>query len=565
MTEGISRSAGLADLVRERLRPPDAEFGRRERALYARLATAGNGGAEVFEIGAALPCEPWRFPEPDTQARRRLRWLEMRLSGIAATFPDVAVEVEMCRMTCDLVEGMWRRRVHDSHHQDADAPAGDEQRCGCALCVSLPVAPARKYGDYTWRRSDGRPLETKIRPYRRELDCVLTGGWRWTRTLNDTDRDLGLRWRYEDDILALHEYKRIVADLDAAAVDRRMREGLADRFSVHGARALVVGLFAEYKRRVDEYWLDRHARGAVSLRTANPFDTGSYALLQLMDCLFWHVPPETELWWEPHVAALVMCRVLDDMTDVRADAVSGEINNFWLSAMTTHTKAVYAACAIAMIKFGCTPEAHGLMWNSWLMPTTMVWQGLAGRHALWFDGITPTLAFTAGAGTPGEDCPLCRLRPHSGDGLLTGGLTLSSGPRPTVNVLGDRAGALVERCRREAPAVWPLLREELAAFEALHGLWRGRVDSSWEILRRTYIAAVLAVSAGDVGTERARTVQADSAVVGAAEFHTLHQPPAAAEDTALLAYMFGCAHPHFLWNCLGYPSGQQVFGDWLDG
>jgi len=36
------------------------------------------------------------------------------------------------------------------------------------------------------------------------------------------------------------------------------------------------------------------------------------------------------------------------------------------------------------------------------------------------------------------------------------------------------------------------------------------------------------------------------------------------EDIALLAYMFGGAHPHFLWNCTGYRS-TAVWGDWLDG
>lgn len=32
----------------------------------------------------------------------------------------------------------------------------------------------------------------------------------------------------------------------------------------------------------------------------------------------------------------------------------------------------------------------------------------------------------------------------------------------------------------------------------------------------------------------------------------------------MLAYMFGRAHPHFLWNATGYrPTGFE--GDWLDG
>ena len=31
-----------------------------------------------------------------------------------------------------------------------------------------------------------------------------------------------------------------------------------------------------------------------------------------------------------------------------------------------------------------------------------------------------------------------------------------------------------------------------------------------------------------------------------------------------LAYLTGCAHPHFLWNCLGHASAQ-IHSDWLDG
>ncbi|HET7330994.1 hypothetical protein, partial [Dyella sp.] len=86
-------------------------------------------------------------------------------------------------------------------------------------------------------------------------------------------------------------------------------------------------------------------------------------------------------------------------------------------------------------------------------------------------------------------------------------------------------------------------------------------DTTWKILSRTYIAAVIATL---IDGSRARDIQLDSSIVGAELFASLHQVPSGKEDTALLAYMFGCAHPHFLWNCLDY-TPTAVSGDWLDG
>ena len=116
--------------------------------------------------------------------------------------------------------------------------------------------------------------------------------------------------------------------------------------------------------------------------------------------------------------------------------------------------------------------------------------------------------------------------------------------------------------RQRLRLAWKLVAE-LHAFEALHGPWYGNIDSTWEILRRTYVAAVEASSAAP-STDRARQVQQDSGVVGSEQFHTLHDPQTGREDTALLAYMFGGAHPHFLWNATGHRP-TSVEGDWLDG
>ena len=248
--------------------------------------------------------------------------------------------------------------------------------------------------------------------------------------------------------------------------------------------------------------------GTTALPQSTPLDKPAYTVLQLMDCLFWHVSPDAELWQEEHLASLVLCRVLNDMTDVRADAVTGEVSNFWLSSMSTHDKALYGACVLALIKYGCMPEAHGSLWNTWLMGTTVVWEGLTGRHALWFDGITN--------GLPPEDgCLLCGIEPDACAGLLTDGVALRTGPTPTVAALGPRAALLSAHCRAEHPEAWRLFDRELAAFEALHGEWRGDVGTTWAILRRTYVAGVLASLAGG---ESAREVQVGSGEVGAELF-----------------------------------------------
>ncbi|PWI20336.1 hypothetical protein DI272_06080 [Streptomyces sp. Act143] len=499
----------------------------------------------------ALPLAGPAYLAPDEEGQARLRALDAGLRVIEAAFPQVGTDAEICRLTCAMLEGAWRSRALAPPREEKPATA-----CTCALCRRLPVPPARTLDDYGWRQSAGRPLAVKTWPYRRELDSVLTGGWSWTRQMNDLEHDLGHRHRFEDDILVFHEYKRVVDTIDTTRLTQLIEGRLAENFSTNTARALVAGLFAAHKRSVDEYWLRQHGSGSVTLPQTNPLSHGTYSALQMMDCLFWHVAPDAELWQEENLASLLLCRVIDDMADVRADALTGEISNFWLADLPAHTKALYAACAIAIVKYGCTPEAHEPMWNTWLMTTTIVWMGLTGRHALWFDGITEDLP-------PAEGCPLCDLQPNPCTGILTGGTTLTVAPRASVRALSDRAAELSARCKDQHPRAWPLFDAELHAFEAVHGPWSGDVDNAWEILRRTYVAGVEA-SLAEPSPERARGVQVDAGLVGSERFHVLHDPRTGREDIALLAYMFACAHPHFLWNATGYRPGD-VAGDWLDG
>ncbi|MGW3284933.1 hypothetical protein ACWDR3_09835 [Streptomyces sp. NPDC001002] len=542
----------LARLLLDRINGSTEEYLGCQSAAQQRLDALGSPRVgTTLHVEGALHLAQTAFLPPDEEGHARLRHLDASLDLIEAAFPQVGTDVEVCRLSCAMLEGAWRSR--------ALAPPREEEQatdCACPLCRRLPTPPARTLDDYRWRQSAGRPLTVKTWPHRRELDSVLTGGWSWTRQMNDLERDLGHRHRFEDDILVFHEYKRVIETIDTTQLTEHVEGRLAENFSTNSARALVSGLFAAHKRSVDEYWLRQHEAGSVTLPQSNPLGQSTYSILQMLDCLFWHVAPDTELWQEENLASLLLCRVIDDMADVRADALTGEISNFWLAGMPTHTKALYAACAIAIVKYGCMPEAHDPMWNTWLMTTTIVWMGLTGRHALWFDGITAGLP-------PAEECPLCDLQPNPCSGILTHGTTLTIAPRRTVPALSARTAELSARCRAQHPDAWPLFDAELHAFEALHGTWHGDTDNAWEILRRTYIAAVEASSA-DPSTARARQIQQDAGVIGAEKFHALHDPGTGREDTALLAYMFGAAHPHFLWNATGYRP-TDVAGDWLDG
>ncbi|MFF4362703.1 hypothetical protein [Streptomyces sp. NPDC001604] len=542
----------LARLLEKRIKGGTEEYRSSQNAARQRLdALISPRSSTTLEVAGALHLGQPAFLPPDEEGYARLRHLDAGLRMIETAFPQVSTDVEICRLTCTMLEGAWRSR--------ALTPAREEKQttaCTCPLCRRLPTPPARTLGDYNWRQSAGRPLTVKAWPYREELDSVLTAGWIWVRQLNDLERDLGLRHRFEDDILVFHEYKRVIETIDTASVIRLVEGRLAEDFSTNSARALVCGLYAAHKRSADEYWLQQHQAGSARLPQTNPLSQSAYSALQMLDCLFWHVSPDTELWQEEHLASLLLCRVIDDMADVRVDSLTGEISNFWLADIPTHTKALYAACTIALIKYGCMPEAHHPMWNTWLMNSTIVWLGLTGRHALWFDGITQGLP-------PAEECPLCDLQPNACAGILTNGTTLTIAPRPTAPTLSPRTAELSALCRAQFPRTWSLFDAELHAFEALHGPWQGNTAGAWEILRRTYIAAVEA-SMDAPSPDRARQVQQDAGAVGSEMFSTLYDPRTGREDTALLSYMFGCAHPHFIWNATGYrPSG--VTGDWLDG
>ncbi len=553
-------SSRFADMIKANIKHCTREYRRREEAGVERLggaaSTSRRGTVEIRAVGT-LAGPPREFPEPDGPGAARLDGLEQALAGIGETFPCLGTDVEMCRMAGRMLEGAWYERASSGPLPGEGAGLRmQDASCSCVLCSQLPEPPRRHLRDYAWRRSDGLPLAVKTWPYRKEFDCVLTGGWVWNRSLQDAETGLGLRHRYEDDILTFPEYKRAGMTMDIAGTARCVEEGLAEDFSINGARALVSGLFTEYKRCVDEYWIGRHRAGSVSLPQSTPLDMTTYTMLQTMDCLWWHVPPDDQLWLEENLTTLVLSRVVDDMVDVRADSVTGEINNFWLASMPVHDKAALAACVIALNKYQCMPEALGVLWNVELVGNTAVWMALNGRHALWFDGIT-------GRTPAADDCVLCRLQPNPCTGLLTSGVTLRVGERLGVQRLGPRAAELSARCRSVHPEAWETFHAELGAFEALHGEWHGDVDTTWEILRRTYVAGVLA---GLAGGEGARDVQDASGPLGADLFHTLSLggAPGWRENTALLVYMFGCAHPHFLWNTLGHAC-TSMGGDWLDG
>lgn len=284
-------SRDLADLVLANIAPPTEEHERVRVTGMARMAAVTINDRQpmpmTLPIAGALAGAPREFGRMDEDAAARLCQLDARLTVIGQAFPAMEFDIELCRLTCAMLEGAWHERVHGPR----TAPVAP---CACALCNLLPVPPRRDLNDYRWRRSDGRPLTVKIWPYRTELDSVLTAGWVWLRKVNDHEVDLNLRHRYKDDILAFHEYKRVVNAIDVEQATRSSYENLNGAFDVNGARALVSGLFANHKRTVDEYWIRRHQAGTTRIPPASPFDIATYALLQLFDCLLWHFSPDIE-------------------------------------------------------------------------------------------------------------------------------------------------------------------------------------------------------------------------------------------------------------------------------
>jgi hypothetical protein len=548
-------SSQLANLIRANIRPRTDLFAQRERAGIARLGRFDGGarpGAVEIPAQGAISATPREFPEPDGPGAARLDALERALDMVRKAFPVMETDVRLCLLSARLLEGAWLERART---RPGTPVPGQDEPCDCVLCGALPSPPRRHLSDYAWRRSSGQPVAVKTWPFRQELDSVLMGGWAWNRALQDADTGRDLRFRYEDDFLSFLEYKRSASEVDIAGTARRIEKSLTENFSFNGARALISGLFIAHKRSVDEYWIGQHRRGAVALPQSTPLDLATYSMLQMLDCEWWHVAPDEEQWLEENLAVLAMSRVVDDMVDARADAVTGEINSLWLASMSTHDKAVLAACVLAQVKYICMPESRGVLYNNTLVANTAAWMGLAGRHAVWFDGIPAGLP-------PTEDCVLCELEPNSCAGLLTSGVTLRTGCRPRVDTLGPACAALSERCRSTHPQAWRLFHEELSVFEALHGEWHGDVDACWEILRRTYVAAVVSAVENRAGVHG---IQADSAPLGTSMFHVLHVgTPTWQENTVMLNYMFGCAHPHFFWTGQGY-APTAVGGDWVDG
>ena len=284
----------LARLLTERVKDSTELYRSHQDAARQRLDALGapRSGTTVRVEGALHLARPAFLP-PDEAGLARLRHLDTGLRLIEAAFPQVATDIELCRLTCVMLEGAWRSRASTPPREEEQTTA-----CSCALCRRLPTPPERTLEDYHWRQSAGRPIAVKNWPHRRELDSVLTGGWSWTRQMNDLERDLGHRHRFEDDILVFHEYKRVIDTIDTERLTQHVEDRLAENFSTNSARALVSGLFAAHKRSVDEYWLQQHAAGSVTLPQTNPLDQSTYSILQMLDCLFWHVAPDNELLQE---------------------------------------------------------------------------------------------------------------------------------------------------------------------------------------------------------------------------------------------------------------------------
>lgn len=157
MPEGCSETL-LESVVRANLQPADPEFVRREKELSARLESCPATDRHTrrrFTVPGVLASASRAWPEPDSAARLRLSALDNDLAAVSAAFPEIEPDVVLCRQACGLLEAAWRERA------EAEPPGG-QQPCDCALCTSVPDAPARTAAGYRWRRSDGPPLVVKV-------------------------------------------------------------------------------------------------------------------------------------------------------------------------------------------------------------------------------------------------------------------------------------------------------------------------------------------------------------------------------------------------------------------
>lgn len=131
----------LARLLEKRIKGSTEQSRKSRNAARQRLDALGSRhpGTTLHLEGALQQAQPAFLP-PDAEGQARLRRLDTGLRVIEAAFPQVGTDVELCRLTCAMLEGAWRSR--------ALTPPRAEERttvCTCPLCRRIPTPPPARW------------------------------------------------------------------------------------------------------------------------------------------------------------------------------------------------------------------------------------------------------------------------------------------------------------------------------------------------------------------------------------------------------------------------------------
>lgn len=127
----------LAGFLVERINGSTEEYRRCQNAAQQRLDACGSPHAgTTVHLEGALQMPARALLPPDEEGYARLRRLDTSLRMIEAAFPQVSTDVELCRLTCLMLEGAWRSRALVPPREEEQTAA-----CACPLCRQLPTPP----------------------------------------------------------------------------------------------------------------------------------------------------------------------------------------------------------------------------------------------------------------------------------------------------------------------------------------------------------------------------------------------------------------------------------------
>lgn len=131
----------LADLLAKRIKGSTEQYRRSQNAARQRLDALGSRRAgTTLRVEGALRLAQPAFLPPDEEGYARLRHLDTGLRVIEAAFPQVSTDIEICRLTCTMLEGAWRSRAVTPQREEEQTAV-----CTCPLCRRIPTPPHARW------------------------------------------------------------------------------------------------------------------------------------------------------------------------------------------------------------------------------------------------------------------------------------------------------------------------------------------------------------------------------------------------------------------------------------